>query len=313
MRPVQAGAQRGKDRTSSEIDTAIDQFLTHLRVERRLAANTLLAYARDLHAFSTQLLQTRIIRVTMITMVHVRAALAAGYDAGLNARSLARRLTTIRCWLRFLQQQRRIAENPAALVEAPTEVRRLPTTLSLAQVDQLLAQYPGAEPAMLRNHAIVQLLYASGLRISELCGLDLQDLNLEAGYLRAFGKGSKERIVPMGQVALVALRRYLQESRPRLERPHSAEALFLSRTGRRLTRQDGWRCIRHAARAAGLPGKITPHTLRHSFASHLVERGADLRSVQTMLGHADIATTQIYTHLSREHLADLIRKYHPRA
>ena len=221
-------------------------------------------------------------------------------------------LSTVRSWMKFLVRERRLAEDPTKLIDSPKPFNKLPTVLSVAEVDRLLAPCDKKDPISLRDYAIVHLFYSSGLRVSEICDLDLHHLNLDGGYLRAFGKGSKERVVPMGSVAVRELQRYLLEGRPKFQKETSDDAIFLSRTGRRLTRQDGWRCIKAAARRAGLTNKVTPHTLRHSFATHLIEGGADLRSVQVMLGHANIVTTQVYTHMSRRHLEELIRKYHPR-
>lgn len=296
-----------------QLDRQLDAFMTYLRVERRLAKNTLAAYGRDLQVFATSLRGQRVRDVPKITPSHIRTFLVEGFDEGLKGRTLARRLIAVRTWLKFCLAEKRIDENPALLVDPPPRLGRLPFFLSMDQVDQLLAQNPGDAPAALRDHAMIQLFYATGMRVSEICSLMLHQLNLDGGYLRVIGKGDKERVIPIGQVALVTLQRHLHEGRPHVEKMHSDDRVFLSRTGRPLTRQDGWRCIKKAAKRAGLKGKVTPHTLRHSFATHLLERGADLRAVQVMLGHADISTTQIYTHLSRTHLEELIRKYHPRA
>lgn len=295
------------------LDAAIDRFLTHLAVERRLARHTLAAYARDLQHFVQILRQADVRAPAQIRQEHVRTMLAAGFDAGRSMRSVARQLSAVRMWCRFLRKEGAFTDDPTALVESPRLRQTLPHVLTVEDVDRLLAQYTGHNPASVRNYAMVQLLYACGLRVSELCDLDLHQLNLDGGYLRAFGKGSKERMVPIGQAALQALLGYLRDARAVLLGRRTSEALFVSRTGRRLTRQDGWRCIKNAARRAGLTATVTPHTLRHSFATHLLERGADLRSVQMMLGHASITTTQIYTHVNRRHLTELIRKYHPRS
>ncbi|MBI4238282.1 MAG: site-specific tyrosine recombinase XerD [Deltaproteobacteria bacterium] len=295
------------------MDTLIDRFLLHLQVERRLSPHTLEAYSRDLRACHESLRRQRVATVTNLGPHHIRQFLADCFDRGLNARSIARTLTAIRSWCKFLVKERQLEKNPTELIEPPKMLQRLPRTISIAQVDQLLAAPPTeAKAAALRDYAVLQLLYATGMRISEVCGLMLPQLNLDGGYLRAFGKGSKERVVPMGSVALRALQQYLTTARPMLLHGRESDVVFLSQRGRRLARQDGWRVIKRALRRAGLQVNVTPHTLRHSFATHLVERGADLRSVQTMLGHADIATTQIYTHVSRTHLEELIRKFHPR-
>lgn len=296
------------------IAQAIDSFIQFLAIERRLAKNTLLAYSHDLRQFADHCERQRATLLPHISEAHIRLFLVGLHERGFHGRSIARILVTIRSWLNHCCREKWLEKSPARLVESPRPMKKLPHVLSMEQVDQLL-QRPTTEFAgtALRDIAMMQLLYASGLRVSELVGLDLSQLNLDGGYLRTIGKGSKERVVPMGRAAMAAVQQYLNEMRPRLERPHSGEVLFLSRTGRRLTRQDGWRLIKTYARRAGIRKHVSPHTLRHSFATHLLERGADLRSVQVMLGHADIATTQVYTHLSRAHVQEMYKKFHPRA
>lgn len=293
------------------MDTLIDRFLLHLQVERRLSPHTLESYSRDLRACHESLRRQHVTTVTALEVQHIRQFIAECFDRGLNARSIMRALTAVRSWCKFLVKEHVLEANPTELIEPPKLLKRLPRTISVEQVEQLLTAPADTKPASLRDTAILQLLYATGMRISEVCGLTLPQLNLDGGYLRAFGKGSKERVVPMGRAASQALQQYLAEARPALLRGRESDAVFLSQRSRPLSRQDGWRVIKGAMRRVGLRVNVTPHTLRHSFATHLVERGADLRSVQTMLGHADIATTQIYTHLSRTHLAELIRKFHP--
>lgn len=295
-----------------QLDQTIDRYLTYVRVERRLAANTVESYARDLQRFRRCLARERVTTTAQIAATHIRQCLVEAFDGGLSSRSTSRMLSTIRTWCQYLYRQKEVAEDPSTLVESPRVVKRLPHVLGIEDVDRLLATPTRDDPAALRDHAMVQVLYASGLRVSELCGLEFEQLNLEAGYLRVMGKGSKERIVPVGSVAITVLQRYLDKGRASLAKACSGNYLFLSRTGRPLTRMDGWRCLKAAARRVGLTKRVTPHMLRHSFATHLLERGADLRSVQMMLGHASIATTQIYTHVNRRHLEELIRKFHPR-
>ncbi|MBI2343668.1 MAG: site-specific tyrosine recombinase XerD [Deltaproteobacteria bacterium] len=295
------------------MDQLIDRYMTYLRVERRLAPNTILSYARDLARLRRSLARQQIDDLSALTTAAIRHCMAETFDAGLSLRSMSRMLTTIRTWCRYLVAQKLLGDDPTRIIESPRLRKALPTVLSMAEVDQLLAACPCDSPGAIRDEAILQLFYASGLRVSELCSLELSQLNLDGGYLRVIGKGNKERVVPMGQVALQSVQRYLAEARPPLTGRRQTETLFLSRTGRPLTRQDGWRCIKATARRAGIAKPVTPHTLRHSFATHLLERGADLRAVQVMLGHSSIATTQIYTHVSRRHLVELIRKYHPRS
>lgn len=293
---------------------AIDRFLRYLAVERGLSRNTLTAYAQDLNHFVEHCARAKITTLAACRETHVRAFLIRLHEEGYHGPSIRRRLVTIKSWYKFCCREKWIDQNPAKLIESPRPIKKLPHVLRIDQVDQLL-QRPteGTTDYPERDHAMLQVMYASGLRVSELVDLDLSQLNLDGGYLRTIGKGSKERVVPMGSVAQAALLHYLAACRPKIARPCSGEALFVSRTGHRLTRQDGWRLIKTYARRAGIRANIFPHTLRHSFATHLLERGADLRSVQVMLGHADISTTQIYTHLSRAHVTEMYKKFHPRA
>ena len=236
--------------------------------------------------------------------------------AELSARSQARALIAQRQMFKFLRVERVCDSNPTEEIDLPRFGRKLPVFLSLDEVDRLLAAPGRATPRGLRDTAMLETLYATGLRVSELVKLHLADLNLEAGYLVAFGKGKKQRIVPLGEVAVAALRSYFETARPYFLPTGAAPSqdfVFLTRLGRRMTRQGFWKIIDGHARAAGIRKHISPHKLRHSFATHLVERGADLRTVQAMLGHVDIGTTEIYTHLSRAHLRSVYDKFHPRA
>ena len=218
----------------------------------------------------------------------------------------------LRVFHRFLLAEGYAGTNPTLQVQAPRSLSPLPHTLSTAEVERLLAAPAGTAPLALRDRAMFELLYATGLRVSELVGLQRGDLQLDAGYLSTLGKGGKQRIVPMGEAAMLELRRYVQHGRPQLEKGSGTSLLFLNRSGRGLTRQGFWKIIKRRAQEAGILKNITPHTLRHSFATHLLENGADLRAVQTMLGHADISTTQIYTHVTRERLRRLHEQFHPR-
>ncbi|MBI2346701.1 MAG: site-specific tyrosine recombinase XerD [Deltaproteobacteria bacterium] len=297
-----------------ELCEAADRYLQYLAVERRLAPNTLAAYGRDCGKFIHWCDKRRVGRLAAVREEHLRGFLVRLHEEGYRGRTIARILIAVRSWLAHCCRERWLDSNPAKLIESPRPMKRLPQVLSADQVDQLLSRPSAGEgPTVMRDHAVLQLFYASGLRVSELVCLDLSQIDLVAGYLRTVGKGSKERIVPIGRIAIKALQCYLSDARPTLGRGRLTEAVFLSRTGRRLTRQDGWRIIKIYARGAGIRKNISPHTLRHSFATHLLERGADLRSVQVMLGHADIATTQIYTHLSRAHITAMYKKFHPRA
>ena len=298
------------------VDLAIQQFLDHLRVERELSVATLAAYGHDLAALARFLVGQGIDDVCAVRPVDVLEYLAELTRQGLSARSQARTLVAQRQFFKFLRSERICDSNPTEEIDLPHFGRKLPAFLSLDEVDQLLAAPGRNTPRGLRDSAMLETLYAAGLRVSELVKLRLGDFNLEAGYLVAFGKGKKQRIVPLGEAAVAILRLYLDTARPEFLKSScrpSEDAVFLTRFGRRMTRQSFWKILAAHARAAGITKPISPHKLRHSFATHLVERGADLRSVQAMLGHADIGTTEIYTHLSRAHLRNVYDKFHPRA
>ncbi|MFQ5696200.1 MAG: site-specific tyrosine recombinase XerD, partial [Terriglobia bacterium] len=235
------------------------------------------------------------------------------YQQGLDSRSVARTLVAVRNFFRFLRQEETIRRNPTEHIESPRMWKRLPKFLTVEEVERLLASPEATTPRGRRDKAMLEVLYATGLRVSELVNLKLSDLQLEAGYLRCLGKGNKERVVPLGKKATTALEAYLRGGRPRLAKRRASAHLFLSRRGQGMTRHNFWRLLGEQARAAGIRGRLTPHVLRHSFATHLLERGADLRAVQLLLGHADISTTQIYTHVAQERLRQIYRMHHPRA
>jgi len=288
----------------------VDRFINFLRIERGLANATVEAYSRDLNRFLEFLAargHTPLNTSREEINLYVRSL-----GHALSPKSMARNISAIRGFFRYLAGSGRINKNPARLVEAPKLARRLPGVLSGAEVERLLGQPDGVSPKGLRDNAMLELLYATGLRVSELVGLKLSGLNLEAGFVRTLGKGSKERVVPVGEKALAALRAYLAQGRPRIIKGKDSHYVFLNLRGRPMTRQGFWKIIKAYGRSAGIKKNITPHSLRHSFASHLLEAGADLRSVQVMLGHADISTTQIYTHVTRERLKELHEKCHPR-
>jgi integrase/recombinase XerD len=298
------------------IDLAIQQFLDHLRVERELSVATVAAYGHDLGAFVRFLVGRGVVEVADVRTIDVLDYLATLTAQTLSARSQARALVAQRQFFKFLRAERLCETNPTEEVDLPRFGRKLPSYLSLDEVDQLLSAPDRTSPRGMRDSAMLETLYATGLRVSELVKLRLGDINLEAGYLVALGKGKKQRIVPLGEAAVAMVRAYLATGRTQFLRESakiSVDAVFLTRLGRRMTRQGFWKIIAAHARAAGIRKPISPHKLRHSFATHLVERGADLRSVQAMLGHADIGTTEIYTHLSRSHLRSVYDKFHPRA
>jgi integrase/recombinase XerD len=292
-------------------ESLVDRFLEHLVVERGLAQNSLDAYRRDLTRYAAYLRMRRKAATSLDRTVIPRYLLALR-EAGLNPRSVARHLSAIRQFHRFLVREGIVAEDPTAHLESPRPWRRLPGVLSSAEVERLLAPRPLQSPQAFRDRAMLEVLYASGLRVSELVGLRLSDLDFSVGVVRVLGKGNKERLVPLGEAAIESLRAYLTQARPRLEKGRAATHLFLGRHGRGLTRQMFWILLKRYVRSAGITKRVTPHTLRHSFATHLLEGGADLRAVQLMLGHADIGTTQIYTHVSRSRLMAIHQKYHPR-
>ena len=295
------------------LDLACDSFLDHLKVERNLAANTLEAYSRDLTRLRRFLDERGRDAADQVTPVDVTDYLLGLSAAGLAARSRARALVSIRGLFRFLVAERYLGADPTETIEAPRIGRKLPDVLGREEVERLLASPPSDTPRGLRDIAMLELLYATGLRVSELVNLQLDDVKVDAGYVRTFGKGRKQRLVPMGEVASDAVSDYVSTARGHFVRNPAETALFLTGRGRAMTRQGFWKLLRNYAAAAGVRGPISPHKLRHSFATHLIEHGADLRSVQAMLGHADISTTQIYTHVTRTRLLEVYKKHHPRA
>jgi integrase/recombinase XerD len=295
------------------LDEAIDEYLDHVATERGLARKSVEAYARDLTAFTRVLLARRIRTAGRIGTADVRAHLAALSDRGLSARSQARALAAVRGFLRFLALRGVLPDDPARRIRIRRPPARLPRALGTAEIGTLLAQPADAERRGLRDRALLELLYACGLRVSEAIGLRGAQVDLSAGFVTVLGKGGKERVVPLGRPARAALEAYLTQARPRLLRGRASPFVFLGPGGRPLTRQAVWKLVRRRALAAGLGRRVSPHTLRHTFATHLLSGGADLRIVQTLLGHADIGTTQIYTHVAPGRLREVHRRHHPRA
>jgi integrase/recombinase XerD len=298
---------------SPSLDLGIQQFLDHLRVERELTPATVEAYGRDLAGFAQFAARRTVARADAVGAIDVLDFLVHLNERKLSARSQARRLVALRQLFRFLKGERLIAVDPTEDIDLPRFGRKLPDHLTVDEVDRLLAAPDRRTPRGLRDAAMIELLYATGLRVSELVKIRLRDLNHDAGYLMATGKGRKERLVPVGEVALAAVAAYLQGARASFAGMRAVDALFLTHHGRAMTRQGFWKLLGRYARAAGIRKPISPHKLRHSFATHLVERGADLRAVQAMLGHADIGTTEIYTHVSRRHLRAVYDRFHPRS
>ena len=295
------------------IDTALDLFLNYLVVERGLSRNTLDAYGRDLARYADFITRSKIDGPTAVGSSDILRFLTGLKQTGLSARSRARALVALRMFHKFLHAENIVDANPADRIEAPKSLKKLPDTLSPQEVEKLLEAPRGEQNLDYRDRAMFEILYATGLRVSELINIKLTDLQLDVGYLVAFGKRSKQRIVPVGEEAVSALNNYLKFARPFLEKDAGASEVFLNRSGRGLTRQGFWKIIKRRAQQTGINKNITPHTLRHSFATHLLDNGADLRSVQMMLGHADISTTQIYTHVTRERLKKIHNLHHPRS
>ncbi len=287
-------------------------FLDYMTAERGLSPNTVESYGRDLGRFRKYLLRRSVRDVGKIGHSHVSGFVAAERERGLSASSAARALVAVKMFMAFLTSEGLVKSDVSTLIEAPKTWQRIPPVLSREEVASLIEAAEGESDLEVRDRAMLEIMYASGLRASEIVSLRKDDFNLEYGYLRCRGKGSRERIVPAGKPACNAVRAYLSGPRERLLKGKEHETLFVSRNGRPLSRQTIWRTINKYALRAGLPRKVHPHTLRHTFATHLLEGGANLRAVQEMLGHADISTTQIYTHVDRKRLKAIHRKFHPR-
>jgi integrase/recombinase XerD len=296
-----------------EMTPAISLFLTHVKVEKGLSANTVVAYQRDMAKFNV-FAQKRKRTLEGVSRDDLVDFLAGMYREKLESRTVARHLVTLRNFFRFAQVQELITTDPSLNLESPKIRRNLPGYLRLEEVERLLAQPDATKALGLRDLAMLEVLYSTGLRVSELIGLRVTDLDSKVGCIRCIGKGDKERIVPAGRKALGIVAKYLQNARPKLlGKGVSSQALFVNRRGKSLSRVGVWKILSGYGRRAGLRVALTPHMLRHSFATHLLERGADLRSVQLMLGHADISTTQIYTHVVEERLKQIYKAHHPRA
>jgi len=295
------------------VDERIDEYMNFLAVEKGVSRHTLEAYGRDLARMSEFLRGQGIRSAECVDQDAILRYCADLRKAGLSANSVNRALAAIRGLFRYLLREKRIERNPAADIELARVWMRIPDALSRDEVARLLSQPGTGHPRAVRDTALLELIYATGLRVSELLALTVDDVHWQEGYLVAFGKGRKERVALFGRTANDALRRYLDEARPQLLKDGESRLLFLNRSGKGLTRQAFWKMVKRYATQAGLRKEVHPHTFRHSFATHLLEGGADLRSVQIMLGHADISTTQIYTHVTRERLKDVHKKYHPRS
>jgi integrase/recombinase XerD len=292
----------------------LQSFVHYLAVERGLARNTLESYERDLTKYIQFLHNQGISEFGHSQKHHILTFLTLLKNEGRAAATVSRHMVSIRSLYQFLVRERMIEHDPSLNMETPKLVKKLPKVLSVSEVENLLEAPQTSTAAGMRDKAMLEVLYATGIRVSELISLDVADVNLAMGFLRCMGKGSKERIIPLGRLAGDAARNYIESMRPKLVKPAKSDpALFISRIGARMTRQGFWKIIKRYAMEAGIAKDITPHTLRHSFATHLLENGADLRAVQEMLGHADISTTQIYTHVTRSRMKEVYDQTHPRA
>ena len=294
------------------MDRLLDQFLHYILVEKGLSKNTIDAYSHGLNRLLDYLRRKGIQEMPKVSKLDIRAFLLGLKRQGLSTKSVVRNLAAIRSFFRFLIQEGILGANPIEELESPKIERKLPEILTLKEVEQLLEQPNSQTPIGIRDRTMLEVLYATGMRVSELTKLPVQQVNLEGGYVLVFGKGSKERIIPLGSEAMKWIILYLNSAREKLAKGKEDPSLFINRSGRGMSRQQFWKIIKAYGRRAGIRKRITPHLLRHSFASHLLEGGADLRSVQLMLGHADISTTQIYTHVTGERLKKIHQRYHPR-
>jgi integrase/recombinase XerD len=294
---------------SAHLCNQITAFLNFCRLEKGLSANSLDAYATDLASFKEFTGDSAGLPGTPEIRLHLDNL----YQLGLSSRSVGRHLTTIRNFYGFLLREGEISTDPTEHLRTPRQWRTIPKYLNLEEIERIIQTPDVSRPTGVRDRAMMELLYASGLRVSELCKVGVSDLNLEMGVLRTTGKGNKQRLVPVGKTAILAVRAYLETGRSALLKGRASRYLFITARGGCLTRQAFWKLLAAHGRKAGIFHGLTPHVLRHSFATHLLEGGADLRSVQIMLGHADISTTQIYTHVMRSRLRDTVQKHHPRA
>jgi len=290
----------------------IDEFMNYISVERGLAQNTLLAYRRDLNKYIDYLSQKGIKSTEQVSRDHVSNFMFDLKKHDMSATSICRNLAAVKMFHRFLVRENLSKEDPTTLVDTPKLWMRIPSVLTLAEIESMIAAASGRKIQQIRDQAILEIFYASGLRVSELSDLKTTSINYEVGFVRAIGKGSKERIIPLGMKAREAIEKYLLKARPQLLKNQTNDVLFLSRLGKKISRQSLWAVIKFYAKKANIKKVIKPHTLRHTFATHLLEHGADLRSVQEMLGHSDISTTQIYTHVDKERLKSVHKEFHPR-
>ncbi len=297
------------------MEDRLDDFIHFLVVEKGLSKNTIVSYKRDLNSYIHYLKNVEELKdfngVQRPQIVHFLKFLK---DTGKSSKTLARHIASIRAFHHFLLREKAVDHDPTVHIESPQHERSLPKVLSMEEVETLLDSPKLTDPFGYRDKAMLEMMYATGIRVSELIGLKLSDVHLTMGFVRCMGKGSKERIIPIGKTASDAIEEYLDKGRPKLaSKKHKDDSLFLNHHGKGLSRQGFWKILKRLTSEAGIEKELTPHTLRHSFATHLLENGADLRAVQEMLGHADISTTQIYTHVTKTRLKDVYTKFHPRA
>ncbi|WP_203361837.1 site-specific tyrosine recombinase XerD [Bacillus sp. REN10] len=293
----------------------LQDFIHYMVVEKGLAKNTISAYERDLKHYLLYLEKVeQVASLNDVTRVHIVQFLNELKTEGKSSKTIARHVASIRSFHQFLLREKAVEQDPSVHIETPQIEKKLPQVLSLSEVEALMEAPDISTPFGLRDQAMLELLYATGIRVSELTSLNLEDIHLTMGFVRCFGKGNKERIIPIGKTAIGVLEAYLENGRPKLQSAkHTTEALFLNHHGKRLTRQGFWKILKTLTQKSNIQKDLTPHTLRHSFATHLLENGADLRAVQEMLGHADISTTQIYTHVTKTRMKDVYTQFHPRA
>jgi integrase/recombinase XerD len=290
----------------------INIFLDYLSVERGLSNNTIISYRQDLNTYANFLKKLSVDNLTKTTKNDIVNFMLNQKDSGLSANSIARRLAAIKIFYRFLVREKLLNQDPSSLIESPRLWKKVPETLSLNEIESLLSQPNLRDKQGIRDRAILETAYATGMRVSEVVNLKTDNVNLDVGFLRCIGKGNKERIIPLGKKAITSIKRYLESSRPKFLKNKQSGYLFLNRSATKLSRQSIWKAIKRYAKLARITKPMRPHILRHSFATHLLERGADLRSVQEMLGHSNISTTQIYTHINKDRLKAIHRAYHPR-
>lgn len=291
----------------------VDEYLRFIQIEKGLSENTIAAYRRDLNHYLNYLAAQKISNLDFIDRQIVQQWFGVLHDEGRSTKSIARFTSTIRSFHQFALREKYAAKDPTVLIETPKYERKLPDVLSIDEIDLLLTTPETSKNNGYRDRTMLELLYATGIRVSELINIEVEDVNLLMGFVKVFGKGNKERIIPLGETVIELLKTYIENVRPQLLKKQVTHTLFLNMQGKPLTRQGIWKIIKQTGAKAGIQKRLTPHTLRHSFATHLLENGADLRAVQEMLGHSDISTTQLYTHVSKTQIKKMYQQYHPRA